>query len=158
MRSIVYGPKWLFYSYCEYIGLFGTGICRYCIWVELPIQRRLCPIFVKKCRVTRHSRVFRGLTGSQRTPGFWGVTAWYQSLGIRIPRELGFGYPSPLGGLMWSIGIWKPMDRKFGLRPWLRKSITTRCGLMFGLGMRLPRKSRVNTRTLHARVLCDWIL
>ena len=22
---------------------------------------------------------FRGLTGSQRTPGFWGVTAWYQS-------------------------------------------------------------------------------
>ena len=62
---------------------------------------------------------------------------------------------------MWSIGMWKPMDRKFGLRPWLRKSITTRCGLMFGLGMRLPRKSRVNTRTLHARVLCvlcDWIL
>ena len=26
------------------------------------------------------------------------------------------------------------------LRPWLRKNITTRCGLMFGLGMRLPRK------------------
>ena len=22
---------------------------------------------------------------------------WYRSLGIRIPRELGFGYPSPLG-------------------------------------------------------------
>ena len=40
---------------------------------------------------------FCGLTGSQRTPGIWGVTAWYQSLGIRIPRELGFGYPSPLG-------------------------------------------------------------
>ena len=31
-------------------------------------------------RVTRHSRVFRGLTGCQRTLGFWGVTAWYQSL------------------------------------------------------------------------------
>ena len=43
---------------------------KFCIWVELPVQRRLCPIFVKKCRVTRHSRVFRGLTGSQRTPGF----------------------------------------------------------------------------------------
>ena len=53
--------------------------------------------FREKCRVARHSRVFRRLTGSQRTPGFWGVTAWYQSLGIRIPRELGFGYPSPLG-------------------------------------------------------------
>ena len=37
----------------------------------------------------------------------------------------------------------------------MSESITTRYGLMFGLGMRLPRKSRVNTRTLHARVLCD---
>ena len=36
----------------------------------------------------------------------------------------------------------------------MSESITTRCGLMFGLGMRLPRKSRVNTRTPHARVLC----
>ena len=36
----------------------------------------------------------------------------------------------------------------------MSENITTRCGLMFGLGMRLPRKSRVNTRTLHARVLC----
>ena len=27
------------------------------------------PDFREKCRVTRHSRVFRGLTGSQRTPG-----------------------------------------------------------------------------------------
>ena len=26
------------------------------------------------------------------------------------------------------------------LRPWLRKNITTRCDLLFGLGMRLPRK------------------
>ena len=42
--------------------------------------------FREKCRVTRHSRVFRRLTGSQRTPGFWGVTGWYQSLGIRLPR------------------------------------------------------------------------
>ena len=47
--------------------------------------------FLTWCRVTRHPLVFRRLTGSQRTPGFWGVTAWYQSLGIRIPRELGFG-------------------------------------------------------------------
>ena len=28
------------------------------------------PDFREKCRVTRHSRVFCGLTGSQRTPGF----------------------------------------------------------------------------------------
>ena len=57
---------------------------------------------------------------------------------------------------MWSIGIWKPIDRKFGLRPWLRKSITTRCGSLFGLGMRLPRKSRNKTRTLHACVDVFW--
>ena len=41
----------------------------------------------------------------------------------------------------------------------MSESITTRCGLMFGLGKRLPRKSRDKTRTLHARclmcVLCD---
>ena len=33
--------------YIAYIGLFGTGMCRYRIWVELPVQRRLCPIFVR---------------------------------------------------------------------------------------------------------------
>ena len=41
---------------------------------------------------------------------------------------------------MWSIGIWELIDRKFGLRPWLRKNMPTRCGSLFGLGMRLPRK------------------
>ena len=83
-----------------------------------PRTKETLPDFLKWRRVTRPPLVFRGLTGIQRTPGFWGVTAWYHSLGIRIPRELGFGYPSPLGGLMWSIGTWKPIDRKFGLRPW----------------------------------------
>ena len=62
-----------------------------------PRTKETLPDFLKWHRVTRHPLVFRGLTGSQRTPGFWGVTAWYQSLGIRIPRELGFGYLSPLG-------------------------------------------------------------
>ena len=35
----------ILYIYIAYIGLFGTGIYKYCIWVELPVQRRLCPIF-----------------------------------------------------------------------------------------------------------------
>ena len=39
-----------------------------------PRRKETLPDFREKCRVTRHSRVFRGLTGSQRTPGFWGVT------------------------------------------------------------------------------------
>ena len=37
-----YGPKWPYWIYIAYIVLFGTGICRYCFWVELPVQRRLC--------------------------------------------------------------------------------------------------------------------
>ena len=36
---------------------------------------------------------FRGLTGCQWDPWDRGVTAWYQSLGKRLPRELGCGYP-----------------------------------------------------------------
>ena len=84
-------------GYIGSIALFGTGICRFCIWVELPVQRRLCPIFVRNVGSPVIYECFRRLTGSQRTPRIWGVTAWYQSLGIRIPRELGFGNPSPLG-------------------------------------------------------------
>ena len=34
-------------GYIGYIALFGTGIWRFSIWVELPVQRRLCPIFVR---------------------------------------------------------------------------------------------------------------
>ena len=45
VMSIVDGPKWPFYSCWDYIALFGTGICKYCTWVELSVQRRLCPIF-----------------------------------------------------------------------------------------------------------------
>ena len=49
-------------------------IYRYCIWVELSVQKRLrtketLPDFLKWRWVTRHPLVFRGLTGSQRTPG-----------------------------------------------------------------------------------------
>ena len=65
-----------------------------------PSTKETLPDFREKCRVTRHSWVFRGLTGSQWSPGVWGVTAWYQSLGIRIPMELGLGIHHHLGGLM----------------------------------------------------------
>ena len=57
-------------GYIGYIALFGTGICRFCIWVELLIQRRLCPIFVRNVGSPDIHECFRGLTGSQRTPGF----------------------------------------------------------------------------------------
>ena len=62
-------------------------------WIDLPVQRRLCPIFVKimdpakwditvRYQVTRYSQVFRRLTVGQWIPGFLGVIAWYQSISI----------------------------------------------------------------------------
>ena len=44
-----------------------------------PRTKETLPDFLKWHRVTRHPLVFRGLTSSQRTPGFWGVTVlrWY---------------------------------------------------------------------------------
>ena len=50
-------------------------------WIELPVQRRLCPVFVKimdpgkwditvRYWVTRYPRVFRRLMVGQRTPEF----------------------------------------------------------------------------------------
>ena len=39
-----------------------------------PRTKETLPDFLKWRRVTRHPLVFRGLTGDQRTPGFWGVT------------------------------------------------------------------------------------
>ena len=39
-----------------------------------PRTKETLPDFQEWCRVTRHPLVFRVSTGSQRTPGFWGVT------------------------------------------------------------------------------------
>ena len=61
----------------DYIALFGTGYAgfRQVLYLGRALHtKETLPDFREKCRVTRHSRVFRGLTGSQRTPGFWGVT------------------------------------------------------------------------------------
>ena len=76
---------------------YSTVWDMFCILVELPVQKRLYQIFVREVGSPDIHECFRGLTGSQWTPRFWGVIAGYQSLGIRIPRELGFGYPSSLG-------------------------------------------------------------
>ena len=66
--------------------IFDTGYMQVLYLGRAPCTKETLLDFREKCRVTRHSRVFRGLMGSQRTPGFWGVTAWYQSLSIRLPR------------------------------------------------------------------------
>ena len=57
------------------VNLYGTG----CTLGRAPHTKETLPNFHEWCRVTRHSRVFIGLTGCQRTPRFWGVIAWYQS-------------------------------------------------------------------------------
>ena len=78
-------PRGIFYScwdYIAYIGLFGTvnaGYLQVLYLGRAPRTKETLPDFLKWRRVTRPPLVFRGLTGSQRTPGFWGVTAWYQS-------------------------------------------------------------------------------
>ena len=100
------GPRGRFYPYlyhCGYIGLLGTGFMQVFHLGIAPRTKETLPDFLKWRRVTRHPLVFRGLTGSQRTPGFWDVIVWYQTLGIRIPRELGFGYPSPLGVVLCGV-------------------------------------------------------
>ena len=50
--------------------MFGTGYIQVLYLGRAPHTKETLPDFHEKCRVTRHSRVFRGLTGSQRTPGF----------------------------------------------------------------------------------------
>ena len=56
-------------------------MCGRCIWLgqvctlgRAPRTKETLPDFREWCRVTRHSRVFRGLMGCQRTPRKWGVT------------------------------------------------------------------------------------
>ena len=51
-----------------------------------PRTKETLPNFCEKCRVARHSRVFRGLMGSQRTPQFRGVT--YNTYEERLRHKL----------------------------------------------------------------------
>ena len=80
----MYGPKWpCLLMYMSHEIDVGTG----CSLGRAPRTKETLFDFHEWCLVTRHPQLFRRLTGCQRTPGFWGVTAWYQSLGIRIPRS-----------------------------------------------------------------------
>ena len=44
-----------------------------CTLGKAPRRKETFPDFHEWCRVTRHSRIFHGLTGCQRTPRVWGV-------------------------------------------------------------------------------------
>ena len=65
------GPRGRFYPYLYQVIDIGIGL----YLGRAPRTNETQPDFRERCRVTRHPRVFRGLTGSQRTPGNWGVTS-----------------------------------------------------------------------------------
>ena len=67
------GPSGRF-THVIVILMFRTGYMQVLYLGRAPRTKETLPDFREKCRVTRHSRVFRGLTGSKWTPGFWGVT------------------------------------------------------------------------------------
>ena len=67
------GPSGRF-THVIVILMFGTGYMQVLYLGRAPRTKETLPDFHEKFQVTRHSRVFHGLTGSQRTPGFWGVT------------------------------------------------------------------------------------
>ena len=67
------GPSGRF-THVIVILIFGTGYMQILYLGRAPCTKETLPDFGKKFRVTRYSRVFCGLTGSQRIPGFWGVT------------------------------------------------------------------------------------
>ena len=48
--------------------LIGTCYIQVLYLGRAPRTKETLPDFREKCRVTRHSRVFRGMMGSQRTP------------------------------------------------------------------------------------------
>ena len=54
-----------------------------------PRTKETLPDFLKWRRVTRPPLVFRGLTGSQRTPGFWGVTELTRKQSLTFDGVLG---------------------------------------------------------------------
>ena len=83
--GIVYGPKWSFYSCCDYIGLFGTGFIQMLYLGRAPRTKKILPDFLKWRQVTRLLLVFHGLTGSQRTLGI-GVSQVF--VGVRSKVRL----------------------------------------------------------------------
>ena len=60
------GPKWpLFYSYVAHVWSLLIVETGFVPWIELPVKGDSAD-FREWCRVTRHPRVFRRLTGCQR--------------------------------------------------------------------------------------------
>ena len=61
------------------LGQVNAGYLQVLCLGRVPRTKETLPDFLKWRRLARLPLVFHGLTGSQWTPGFWGVTAWYHS-------------------------------------------------------------------------------
>ena len=102
------GPSGRIGYILDYIALFGTGYAgfRQVLYLgRAPRTKETLPDFREKFRVTRHSRVFRGLTGSQRTPGFGAshpqrILAQTNPLTQRGAYEGGFSFNGGPGDIM----------------------------------------------------------
>ena len=71
------GPKWpvlliiiVYETLCDHWCCLGHVL----YLGRAPRTKETLPDFLKWHRATQHPLVFRSLTGSQRTPGKWGVT------------------------------------------------------------------------------------
>ena len=71
--SVISIGFWAQEAVCNQVIDVGTGFMKVLYLGRAPRTKETLPNFREKCRVTQYSRVFRGLTGSQRTPRFWGV-------------------------------------------------------------------------------------
>ena len=78
------GPRGRFYPYlCILHILDCLGHDMQVLYLgRAPRTKETLPDFLKWRRVTRPPLVFRGLAGSQRTPGFWGVTELAQKVQV----------------------------------------------------------------------------
>ena len=92
----MHGPKWPF------LLAHGPGVVvvnywdRFCTLVRAPCTKETLPDFREWCRFTRHPRVFRRLTGCQRTPRNWGVTQVPTKAIQKMPFELFKGWKPSL--------------------------------------------------------------
>ena len=68
-----------------------------------PRTKETLPNFLKWRRVTRRPLVFRGLMGSQRTPGFWGVTILMFVLSSCVFGHMNFERVIPLNMGMYPL-------------------------------------------------------
>ena len=68
------GPTWLFLLACGPYVVILNCLGQVLYLGRAPSTYETLPDFREWYRVIRHPRVFRGLTGCQRTPRFWGVT------------------------------------------------------------------------------------